>query len=73
MVRFRYYLSQAPTSLSPPTAELLSVEADSPADAAEQIGDSDAASVDLAPIWVHVLVWLSVSGEQRGFESTRLR
>jgi hypothetical protein len=73
MARFRYYLSHAPTSLSPPTEELLNIEADSPANAVERISDRDTWSVDWPSIWVHVLVSSTVSGEQRGFESTRLR
>jgi hypothetical protein len=73
MARFKYFLSHAPTSLSPPTEELLNIEANTPADAIEKISDSDVASVDWPSLWVNVLVSATVNGEQRGFELTRLR
>jgi len=73
MARFKYYLSHDPGALSPPTEDLMSIEADSQADAIERIRASDGAPIDWQPVWVHVLVWSSVDGEQRGFESARLR
>src|SRR5262245_6729147 len=70
---FRYYISDSPGSLSPPTEELLTIQADSATDAVERIRSLEYAP-DCWPIgWLHGLVWLSAGGEQRGFESTRLR
>jgi len=70
---FRYYISDNPGSLSPPTEELLTIEADSATDAAERISALEYAPDSWPIVWLHVLVWISADGEQRGFESTRLR
>jgi len=73
MARFRYYLTRDPGTLSPPTDELMSIEADSQANAIERIKATDGAPMDWPNVWAHVLVWMSADGEQRGFESTKLR
>jgi len=73
MARFRYYLSRSPGTVSPPTDELLSVEADFQADTIERIRISHGAPSEWQAVWVHLLVWASADGEQRGFESVRLR
>jgi hypothetical protein len=73
MARFRYYLSHDPGTLSPPTEELLSIEADSRAEALERIKAGEGAPNEWSSVWAHLLVWASVNGGQRGFESTRLR
>jgi len=73
MAQFRYYVSQSPGTPSPPTGNLLSMEADLRADALTRIRDSDGAPSEWPAVWAHVLVWMSSNGEQRGFESVRLR
>jgi hypothetical protein len=73
MAQFRYYLSRDPGTQSPPTDELKSVDADSQADALQRIRDSEGGPMDWPSVWVHFLVWAGADGEQRGFESTRLR
>jgi len=73
MARFRYHFSRNPGTLSPPTGELLTIEAGTRAEAIERIRANDAAPVESASVWLNFLVWVSVNGEQRGFASTRLR
>jgi hypothetical protein len=73
MADFKYYFSRDPITPSATNAELLSIEADSPADAIEQIRKRNTAPTDWASLWVHLLVWSSNDGKQHGFQSTRLR
>jgi len=73
MARFRYYFSNDPGMPSPPTDELLSVEADSKSDALEAIIQRSGAPEGWPTVWANLLVWSSDDGEQRGFESTKLR
>ena len=73
MARFRYYFSHDPRALSPPTDKLLSIEAESNAEALGAIIHRNGAPEDWPSVFVNLLVWSSDDGEQRGFESTRLR
>jgi hypothetical protein len=70
MARFRFYFSRDPTTPSPPTDELLNVEAESKAEALEAIAHD--MPQDWSSVWVHVLVWADDDGQQRGFETIRL-
>jgi hypothetical protein len=73
MPEYRYYLSRNPGMPSPPTDELLSVQAESQAGAIETLRQSGNTPGDWPEVWAHFLVWSSEDGEQRGFESIRLR
>jgi hypothetical protein len=71
MREFKYYLSSDPGSPSPPTSELLRIEADSASAMVTQLGAEDRLREEHEPVWVHVLVWASADGQLRGFKSTR--
>jgi hypothetical protein len=73
MARFRYFFSRDPSAVSPTTDELLSIEAESRPDALDAIIHRNGAPEDWPSLFVNLLVWTSDDGEQRGFESTRLR
>ena len=68
---FRYYLSPAPHTPSPPLAELAEVFADNLASAIEKIKREQALPPEWPAVWLHVLVWSG--NDTAGFESTRLR
>jgi len=73
MSRFRYYFFRGPGTHSPPTDELLSVEAESKPEALDAIIDRHGAPEDWPSVFVNLLICSSDNGEQRGFESARLR
>ena len=73
MARFRYYFSNGARALSPPTDKLLSIEAESKSEALDAIIHRNGAPEDWPTVWANLLVWRSDDGEQRGFESTKLR
>ena len=68
-----YYFSRDPSTPSPPQNELLSVEAESPRAAIAKLTPLIAEPRDWHELWVHVLVWTGRDGNQRGFESVRLK
>jgi hypothetical protein len=72
MATYMYYLGHDPTTLSPPSNELSSIDAESPAAAVSKLRSEGRLPQDWQSLWVHVLVWTSDDGEQRGFESMRL-
>jgi len=67
-----YYLSRDPNTSSPPSSELLSIDAESPLAAARTLISGGTLPDNWQSLWAHVLVWTSDDGEQRGFESIRL-
>lgn len=71
-VQFRYYLSNDPGTLSPPTDEMLTIEANSLSDAIERINGGNLPK-ERHPVWLHLLIWGAADDHNRGFESTRLR
>ena len=66
MPEYQYFLSTDPSTPSP--VELETIRADSPRD----VGRELLCAGHLLEVWVHVLVWTSEDGLQRGFESLRL-
>jgi len=72
MKEFRYYLSLDPSAPSVPTSELSVVVADSLSDAIELIKSNGYLQNDRGGQWLHVLVWTSDDGEERGFETSWL-
>jgi len=72
MASQKYYLSRDPSSTSPPSSELLSIDAESPLAAMRKLISNGTLSDNWQSLWAHVLVWTSDDGNQRGFESIRL-
>jgi hypothetical protein len=72
MPLIRYYLSASPGDPSPVTDQLLSIEADSVADAALKLHRANQLPVNARSLWIHVLVWADSAGRNRGFESIQL-
>ena len=72
MAQFRYYFSRDPSSLSPPNDELLSIEAESRAEALKAIIHRNGAPEDWQSVFVNLLEWASNDGQQRGFETIQL-
>jgi hypothetical protein len=72
MATYRYYISRDPSTPSPPSSELSSIEAQSPSDAVARLMSEGKLPPDSQFLWAHVLVWTSDDGQLRGFESTRL-
>jgi len=73
MRSFMYYFSGELSEPSPPTNQLRSVEADSAADVPAKLIAELRLTSDQQAQWIHVLVWTSNDGKQRGFESSRVR
>ena len=71
MPLYRYYLSDSPGDPSPATDELLSIDADSPADAVTRLRRENRLPTGPSN-WIHFLVWSDPTGRQRGFESLPL-
>jgi hypothetical protein len=69
MAEYRYYFSRDPSTASPQTSDLESVDAESPASAVARLR-SDRPPEELPTGWVHVLLWTSKDGKHRGFESS---
>ena len=72
MPLYRYHFSSSPGELSPPTRDLESVEAKSPADVIAILRREGRLPADWRSLWIHVLVWVDQEGKQRGFESIPL-
>jgi len=72
MATYRYYLSRDPSTPSPPSSELLSIEAQSPSEVVAKLMNGGKLPPDPQFQWVHVLIWTSDDGERRGFASTRI-
>jgi|SRR3954452_22793158 hypothetical protein len=72
MKKFRYCLSPQPSAPSAPTSELSVVIANSLSGAIELIRSSGYLKNDRGGQWLHVLVWNSDDGEDRGFASSWL-
>ena len=71
MAVYRYFLCADPSAASPPIDELLTIEADSPASAAELLR-SGRLPANAQLLWANILVWTSPDAKQCGFQSFRL-
>jgi hypothetical protein len=67
-----YYLSREPSACSPPSNELLRIDADTPAAVVGKLLESGTLPPDWQSMWAHVLVWTSEDGLNRGFATMRL-
>jgi hypothetical protein len=72
MPLYRYYLSSRPGKASPLSSGLLSVEAQSPADAIAKLHGQGSLPANWQSLWIHFLVWIDQEGQQRGFETISL-
>jgi hypothetical protein len=72
MAVYRYFLCEYPSAPSPPIEELLSIEADSPANAAARFKENSQLTANPNHLWLNILVWTSPDGKQHGFQSFRL-
>ena len=72
MAVYRYFLCEDPSAASPPSDELLTIDADSPDAIAGMLLKSSQPPADSKLLWVNVLVWISPDGKQRGFQSFRV-
>jgi hypothetical protein len=70
MSLFRYYISPAPNTPSPPLSELAEVFADNITSALEKIKREQPLPPHWPAVWVHILTW--AAGDSRGFESTQI-
>jgi hypothetical protein len=73
MRQFQYYLSSDIFTPSPPTRELLRIDAESPADVLDTLIAGDEIPEGADELWLNVLVWVGDEGQQPGFESCRIR
>jgi hypothetical protein len=72
MPLYRYYVSASPGDPSPADSGLLSIEADSPADAVALLRNENRLPTNWKSLWIHFLIWVDQEGQQRGFESIPL-
>jgi hypothetical protein len=73
VVKILYYISDNPGALSPPTEQLEAIDADSPRSAIGKLRRQGRLPTNWQALWAHFLDWSSDNGEQRGFETMRLR